>query len=313
MEPAGVGTKAQQALQLMREQTKNQRKTESRRQRLAEKQRRFELKQLKRKQKHRGRQLLCFFVASPEGLPAILANIAGRFHRYNRKNEEMDMEKKRVLIYGDSNTHGFRVSDGLRYDKNHRWTGICQNLTEKYIDILEEGLNGRTTCVDEPGMEFRNGLAYIQPCIRTHLPLDLICVMVGSNDLKAVFGRSAEEIAESAGEILNRARWVTESKYPESPCQYLLMAPIEVGEALLSGPFGWEFEGAKTIEKSKSFADAYRAVAEKNGFLFFDAAKYAEPGRIDGLHLDEENHRKLGEAFAAWLCDWAAASGLTDG
>lgn len=62
MEPAGVGTKAQQALQLMREQTKNQRKTESRRQRLAEKQRRFELKQLKRKQKHRGRQLLCFFV-----------------------------------------------------------------------------------------------------------------------------------------------------------------------------------------------------------------------------------------------------------
>lgn len=215
------------------------------------------------------------------------------------------MEKKRILIYGDSNTHGFRISDGLRYDRNQRWTGICQNLTSEFAEILEEGLNGRTTCCDEPGLEFRNGLAYIQPCIRTHLPLDLICVMVGTNDLKAVFGRSPDEIAAGAAEILKRARQVAESKYPQSNCQYLLMSPIEVGEALLTGPFGWEFEGELTVEKSKSFSWAFAAQAKENNFYFFDAARYATAGKVDGLHLDEMNHEKLGRAFAAWLRDWA--------
>lgn len=218
------------------------------------------------------------------------------------------MEKKRILIYGDSNTHGFRVRDGLRYDRNHRWTGICQNLTADFAEILEEGLNGRTTCCDEPGMEFRNGLTYIQPCIRTHLPLDLICVMVGTNDLKPVFGRTPAEIACGAAEILKRARQVTESKYPQSSCQYLLMSPIEAGEALLTGPFAWEFEGRITIEKSKAFAELFAAQAKMNSFLFFDAARYAAAGKDDGLHLDEMNHDRLGRVFAAWLREWAGCS-----
>lgn len=218
------------------------------------------------------------------------------------------MEKKRILIYGDSNTHGFRVSDGLRYDRDHRWTGVCQNLTSDFAEILEEGLNGRTTCCDEPGMEFRNGLAYIQPCIRTHLPLDLICVMVGTNDLKSVFGRSPREIASGAAEILIKARQVTESKYEKSRCQYLLISPVEVGEELITGPFGWEFEGWLTIEKSKAFAKEFALQAEKNHFLFFDAARYAAAGKADGLHLDETNHGRLGRAFAAWLREWRAAN-----
>ena len=66
------------------------------------------------------------------------------------------MEKKRILIYGDSNTHGFRVDNGLRYDRNTRWTGVCQNLLGEEYEILEEGLNGRTTCHDDYGLEFRN-------------------------------------------------------------------------------------------------------------------------------------------------------------
>lgn len=213
------------------------------------------------------------------------------------------MERKRVLIYGDSNTHGFRVSDGLRFPKAQRWTGICQEMVAEKIEILEEGLNGRTTCFDEEGMEFRNGLAYIQPCIRTHLPLDMVCVMLGSNDLKAVFGQSVEEIAFHSGQILAKARDVVLSKYPGSPCKYLLISPIEVGDELLTGPFGWEFEGRLTIEKSKKFADCFAREAEKNGFLFFDGAKWARPGKIDGLHLDTENHRSLGLAMGRWLLE----------
>ena len=112
------------------------------------------------------------------------------------------MEKKRILIYGDSNTHGFRVDNGLRYDAQTRWTGVCQRLLGDGYEILEEGLNGRTTCHDEFGMEFRNGLSYIEPCIRSHLPLDAVCVMLGSNDLKANFRQTASSIAENAAKVL---------------------------------------------------------------------------------------------------------------
>jgi len=217
------------------------------------------------------------------------------------------MEKKRILIYGDSNTHGFRVDNGLRYDAQTRWTGVCQCLLGEAYEILEEGLNGRTTCHDDFDLEFRNGLTYIEPCIRTHLPLDMICVMLGSNDLKACFveaqtpAEAAAVIAKNAARVLEKSRWVVEMKYPDAECQYVLISPPEVGNELLTGPFGWEFEGQKTIDTSKAFASCFEAVASAKGFLFFDAAKYARPGIVDGLHRDAEKHGKLGEGFAKWV------------
>ena len=51
----GVGTKSQQALKLQQEQLKTERKTAGRKRREAEKERLFELKQQKKKEKHRGR------------------------------------------------------------------------------------------------------------------------------------------------------------------------------------------------------------------------------------------------------------------
>lgn len=213
------------------------------------------------------------------------------------------MDKKRILIYGDSNTHGFRVDNGLRFAKNVRWTGLCQMLLGKEYEILEEGLNGRTTCHDEFGMEFRNGLAYIEPCIRTHLPLDVVCVMLGSNDLKADFQQTAVSIAENAAKVLEKARFVVNSKYPDNTCQYVLISPPEVGLEVASGPFAWDFEGEKTVFTSKDFAPAFAQQAKLHDFLFFDAAKYTKPCKIDGLHLDEAGHKALAQAFAPWLIE----------
>ena len=51
----GIGTKSQQALKLQQEQNKQERKVRSREQKLAEAERLFELKQQKKKEKHRGR------------------------------------------------------------------------------------------------------------------------------------------------------------------------------------------------------------------------------------------------------------------
>lgn len=55
IENVGIGTKSQQALKLQQEQGKIERKTRSRVQREAEKLFQFELKQQKRKEKHKGR------------------------------------------------------------------------------------------------------------------------------------------------------------------------------------------------------------------------------------------------------------------
>ena len=215
--------------------------------------------------------------------------------------KEEGMEKKRILIYGDSNTHGYRAEDGLRYEKDQRWTGICQTLTEDFAEILEEGLNGRTTHFREPFMEFRNGMEYIQPCIRTHLPLDMVCVMLGSNDLKKKFHQNGEEIAKSAAKVLERAKQVVHSKYPDSACLYTLLSPPAIGRELLGGPFVWDFDGERAIAESEKFSLYYERQAQQKGFLFFDASAVCEAGKADGLHLDEENHWKLGRAFAAWL------------
>ena len=211
------------------------------------------------------------------------------------------MKSKRILIYGDSNTHGYRSSDGLRYEKYQRWTGVCQERTAGWAEILEEGLNGRTTHFNEPFLEFRNGLDYIQPCIRTHLPLDMVCVMLGSNDLKKKFHQQAQEIAKNAAKVLQRARQVTYSKYPGSSCLFTLIGPPSIGRDLLKGPFGQEFNGEETIAQSRLFPYYYEQEAQRGGFLFFDAAKVCIPCREDGLHLDLENHRQLGTAFAGWL------------
>lgn len=216
---------------------------------------------------------------------------------------EFEMEKKRVLIYGDSNTHGFRASDGLRYGPHVRWTGVCQDMVEDRIVILEEGLNGRTTCFREPFMEFRNGLDYIQPCVRSQMPLDMICIMLGSNDLKKNFHQDAASIAKNAARVLDRARRVVLSKYTDSLCKYVLMSPVEISEELAYGPFGYEFDGMRSVMESRRFRECFAAEAERMGFLFFDAASVAKPGPEDGLHLDEENHRKLGEAFGRWLLE----------
>src|SRR6185312_15728191 len=118
---------------------------------------------------------------------------------------------KTILCYGDSNLRGFipgtfdeKTGLSARYAKNKRWTGVLQNkLGDKY-DVIEEGLNGRTTNLDEiiPGRPFRNGLALLPACLESHYPIDLVIFMLGTNDTKVQFNRTAEEIAEGMRELV---------------------------------------------------------------------------------------------------------------
>ena len=208
--------------------------------------------------------------------------------------------KKRIMIYGDSNTYGYNAADGGRFDENTRWTGVCQNILGDEYTIVEEGLNGRSTCRDDKEAPFRNGLAYMLPCVLSQLPLDMICVKLGSNDFAPELDSDPQKIAENAARVLKLAKTASEENYPQRHCKYVLMAPLKATRDVFDGDFAGHYD-ERTLALSEQAPEAYRAQAEKDGFLFFDANEYAVCGRIDGVHMDAENHIKLGEAFAKWV------------
>ena len=115
------------------------------------------------------------------------------------------MEKRHIVCFGDSNTHGYRASDDGRYDEQERWTCLLQKqLGDGYL-IIEEGLSGRTTCFSDPIHEGLSGLDYIYPCLMSHEPVDLLVIMLGTNDTKERFGASAACIALGLKRLIAKA------------------------------------------------------------------------------------------------------------
>ncbi len=199
---------------------------------------------------------------------------------------------KRILCYGDSNTWGYDPTTGRRYARDVRWTGVLQRALGEDFEIIEEGLNGRTTVLEdriEPG---RNGLTYLYPCLLSHFPLDLVVIMLGTNDLKARFNLPAGDIAEGARQLVLCVRHAAEDN-GSSPPPVLLVCPPRLGKIDENNE---EFAGAGP--KSRKLSGFYATVAGELGCFFLDAGQYITSSDIDGIHLDAAEHRKLGEAVA---------------
>ncbi len=204
----------------------------------------------------------------------------------------------RVLCYGDSNTHGAPDDDsGLRLPADRRWTGRLQRLLGDGYDIVEEGLNGRTTDVDYVDRPHCNGRAYFPACLMTHHPLDLVVVMLGSNDLKTCFSRSAATIAHALhGYVDDVATYVTDRHGRTPPV--LLLSPILLDDNIADyvDPTGNGFD-AGSLEASRGLATEIRRVADERGVLFADAASVAHAG-ADALHLTPDSHEPLARLVA---------------
>ena len=102
---------------------------------------------------------------------------------------------KKILCYGDSNTWGYNPHTELRYPRAVRWTGVLQRGLGPAYHVIEEGLNGRTTVWDDPIEGYKSGKEYLVPCLETHKPMDLVVIMLGTNDLKHRFSLTAFDIA----------------------------------------------------------------------------------------------------------------------
>ena len=200
---------------------------------------------------------------------------------------------KTVLCYGDSNTWGADPETGERFAPDVRWPGVLARELGDGFRVIEEGLNGRTTVRDDPieGVH-KNGRTYLRACLESHKPIDLIAIMLGTNDLKERFGASASDIAQGAASLAEMA--LTGGCGPEDGALVvLLISPPPVGRLTYLAEM---FEGSEV--KSRKFSGHYQHFAEQYGCAFLDAGGIISSSDVDGIHLEADEHRKLGGAVA---------------
>ncbi|TAK78002.1 MAG: acylhydrolase [Gammaproteobacteria bacterium] len=208
------------------------------------------------------------------------------------------MTIKTILCYGDSNLRGFvpgsfneKTGLSARFPKNKRWTGVLQTILGEEYDVVEEGINGRTTTLEEitPGRPYRNGLATFPICIESHYPVDLVIFMLGTNDTKKQFNRSAEDIAEGVRQLVKIVK-----NSDKGVAKILLIAPQPIVKI---GGLHPEFDD-EAIAKSKALAPLYQKVAQEEGCDFLDAGLIISSSLLDGVHIEEADSRLLAEAVA---------------
>ncbi len=206
-------------------------------------------------------------------------------------NINMNINRKalRVLCYGDSNTWGYVPSTGRRHPVGVRWTSLLQKKLGNNYEVIEEGLNGRTTVLDDPQNAGKNGKAYLIPCLLSTDPIDLVILMLGTNDLKERFHRSPEQISNGVEALLKTIKDV--EYYEGAVPKIILMAPPIVDESVKST--AEKYLGAEA--KSKQLGKLYRKLAKKYGLPFINLAEYVSPSKKDGYHLDADSHKIVSE------------------
>ena len=209
--------------------------------------------------------------------------------------------KKHILCFGDSNTHGYCADPadcadgGVRFAEEQRWTRLLQaDLGQDYL-VIEEGLSGRTTCFDDPIHEGLNGLDYIYPCLKSHEAIDLLIIMLGTNDTKDRFYASAACIGLGMARLVNKAK-STDCWGGKTP-NILVIAPPPIGEGMLTSSVAATM-GQLCVEKSRQLADSYREQCELLNVSFLDAgAVGCEFNTVDFMHLTSRGHPTLAEAL----------------
>jgi len=205
------------------------------------------------------------------------------------------MDPKRILCYGDSNTWGYIPgSHHERFSEDIRFPKVLQKLLGSNFEVIEEGLNSRTLISEDnrPGKEGRNGSVYLIPCLDTHDPLDLVILMLGTNEIKDVYQNSPEQIGEILEKYFVKIILDRKSQFQDK-CPKLLILSLPLIDE--STKYAAERYLGGT-EKSKKISKIYSDIAKRNGCYFVDASGLIVGS--DGVHLTKESHVKLAEMIA---------------
>lgn len=199
---------------------------------------------------------------------------------------------KTVLCFGDSNTYGTppmeRLGEDRRFGLDTRWPRIMAAALGAGWHLVEEGLPGRTTVHDDPVEgEHRNGARVLLAAIESHRPVDVLVIMLGTNDTKQRFGLGTQDIAFGAGRLVRIAQ------ASGHVGKILLVCPPKVLER---GVLGQIFAGAEA--RSDGLAAEMAREAGVQGVGFFDAGSVIESDPLDGVHFGEAAHAALGASMA---------------
>lgn len=203
----------------------------------------------------------------------------------------MNMEKIRILCYGDSNTWGYiSGSDHKRHGTDERWTGILSELLGSKYEIIEEGLSGRTLISNDmrPGKEGRNGYEYLLPCLDTHSPIDLVILMLGTNELRTVYNKTTKDIGEIFEQYFVKTILNRKTRCKSSSPKLLIITPPVVNENV---EYWSDNKYIGASKKSEELNDIYKVIAQKYN-CYFMGNENLKTG-IDGIHLTKESHNNL--------------------
>ena len=212
---------------------------------------------------------------------------------------------KVVLCYGDSNTHGYVPGTGARYPFDIRWTGVLQKQLGFDVRVIEEGLCGRTTILDDPARADRNGATFLPQCLESHSPVDVLVLMLGTNDILQQSSATVQDASRGVSKLIDLITAACLRLDLPVP-QVLLVAPPllseqrteQIPDQLAEKRVGNKLTSSIQAVKTHDFSEQYRAIANEQQCAFLDAAQLVSASNIDGIHLDEDAHQKLGVEIA---------------
>lgn len=196
---------------------------------------------------------------------------------------------RRILCFGDSNTYGYSPVDGQRYGDDINWPGVLGKLLGDKFEVINEGKNGRTIAFDDPYNEGCNGLSDIGACLDQHEPLDLVIIMLGTNDLKVYFDSNPQAVASNLKKMCEVVQEKTDARL-------IIVSPTLLGDQIEFSPLHLEF-GRTQVDYSFELAPAFEQVAKAVGAEFIDLAMVAMSSDVDCLHLMPEEHKKVAQAM----------------
>lgn len=210
---------------------------------------------------------------------------------------------KTILCFGDSNTWGFdpasiTSSHARRHPITVRWTGRLAAELGPEFRVIEEGQNGRTTVHEDPLNICRNGKDYLPACLESHKPIDIVVMMLGTNDLKSYYNLPPGEIANGAA-VLAKMILASDAGPGHQQPKLLLVCPPLVGD--LSHLPDLEAKIPHGLSRSQQFPRYYEAMASSLGCAYLNSQSLVQTSLVDGIHLEASEHVKLGSGIAAKL------------
>ncbi len=208
---------------------------------------------------------------------------------------------RQILVYGDSLSWGIVPGTRRRFDFATRWPGVLEAglvARGQPVRVLEDCLNGRRTVWDDPFKAGRRGIEGLAQRIEAHSPLDLVILILGTNDFQSMHPHNAWHSAQGIAALVRAIREAPiEPGMPVPPVLIVVPPPFDDPR----GAIGPKFVGGEA--KAAGLPEAYREVAFTLGCEYFDAGTVTPASTVDGVHLDAEQHRRLGQA----LCEVVAA------